>query len=52
MTTRARGSESFILCFDMKNSIAKRAKVHFAHFVQRDQQGIVAEHFTNDKVLF
>ena len=50
-----RGPEhckSFILCFHTKTIRAKKAKVHFAYFVQGDQGGKVAKHFTDCEVLF
>ena len=46
MTTRARSSNSFILCLYMKTIRAKQAKVHSAYFVERDQHGIIAEDLT------
>ena len=39
-------SKSFSLCLYMKTNRAKQAKVHFAYFVQRDQQGIIAKDLT------
>ena len=36
----------------MKAIRAKQAKVYFAYFVQRDQQGIIAQHLILCKVLF
>ena len=39
-TTRTRGRKSFILRLYMKSIRTKKAKVHFAYFVQRDQLGI------------
>ena len=44
ITTRARSSLSFIFCLCMKTIGAKKAKVHFAYFVQRDQHGITVKH--------
>jgi len=39
MTTRPRGSKSFILCLYMKTICVKQAKVYFAYFAQLDQHG-------------
>ena len=36
----------------MKTVRAKEAKVHFAYFVQRDQQGVIAKDLTNTKFYF
>ena len=36
----------------MKTIRAKQAKVHFASFVQRDQLGLIAKHFTYGELLF
>lgn len=36
----------------MKTIRVRQAKVHFAYFVQRDQNGIVAKHLTDNKAYF
>ena len=43
-TTRARSSKSFTLCLYIRT---KQAKVQFASFVQRDQNGIIAKYLIN-----
>ena len=35
----------------MKTTRAKRAKVQFAYFVQRDQHGIIAKDLTQSSIL-
>ena len=42
-TMRTRSSKSFLHCLCMKTIRAKKAKVHSAYFVQRDQHGIIAK---------
>ena len=45
-TTRACNIKSLILCLCMKTYRAKKVKVHFAYFAQRDQLGIVTKLLT------
>ena len=49
---RGRGRKCLFLCLYMKTIRAKQAKVYFAYFVQRDQDGIISRHLTLRKVLF
>ena len=46
MTTRARSSRSFILCLYKNTIFAEQQEVHFAYFVQREQDEIMAKHLT------
>ena len=51
-TMQAHSRKSFILFRCMKTFRLKQAKLHFAYFVQCDQLGIIAKHFTNAKFYF
>ena len=51
MTTEARSCKSFVLCLYMKTTRAKKANVHSAYCVQRDQHGIIARDLTQSSIL-
>ena len=48
----ARSGESLIARLYMKGIRANQMKGHFAHFLQRLQDGIIAGNLTYHKILF
>ena len=48
---QSQWSKSFIPCLSVESIRATQVNIHFSHFGQRDQHGIIVQHITNRKFL-